>query len=424
MTKREPAGGVLPAQIDSVVIGAGQAGLAMSWALTQAGRPHVVLEARDRLGGGWLRRWDSFCLVTPNWSMRLPGYEYDGPEPDGFTPRNGLVDYVAGYARSFDAPVLLGAGARSVEPVDEEGLRVESAGGTTVARNVIVATGAFQVAKRPALAGDLPSDLVQLHSDDYRNPAQLPDGAVLVVGSGQSGCQLAEELHDAGRDVYLSVSSCWRAPRTYRGHDTFWWLAQRGRRAAEFGIAPETVDDLPHPGIRAACNPHLSGTKGGHTINLRQFGSQGITLLGHLAAVDGDRLRLAPDLEQNLERADTFFDENVRPDLDEFIEKAGYDAPPYEPDVVDYHPPLVETLDLRAAGVTSVIWATGYRFDLDWVRPLSFDAMGFPIHRRGVTNTPGLYLLGLPWLYTQTSSLLVGVGADAQHLAEHIAART
>ncbi len=422
MTERETA--ELPAQIDSVVIGAGQAGLSMSWALTQAGSPHVVLEARDRLGGGWLRRWDSFCLVTPNWSMRLPGYEYDGPRPDAFMPRDGLVDYVAGYAQSFDAPVLVRAGARTVEVADGRRLRVESVRGTTVARNVIVATGAFQVAKRPPLAGDLPPDLHQIHSDDYRNPGQLPDGAVLVVGSGQSGCQIAEELHDAGRDVYLSVSSCWRAPRTYRGHDTFWWLAQRWRRAAEFGYAPETVDDLPQPRMRAACNPHLSGTKGGHTINLRRFGTDGVTLLGHVAAVDGDRVHLAPDLEHNLARADTFFDENVAPDLDEFIEKAGYDAPLHESEVVDFQPPQPESLDLRAAGIKTVIWATGYRFDLDWVRPLRFDGMGFPLHRRGITDTPGLYLLGLPWLYTQTSSLLVGVGADAEYLAEHIAART
>jgi putative flavoprotein involved in K+ transport len=418
-------GDVLPAQVDTVVVGAGQAGLAMSWWLTQAGRDHVVLEARDRLGGGWLRRWDSFCLVTPNWSMRLPGFAYDGPEPDAFMPRDGLVAYIADYARSFDAPVILDCAATRVDAVGGGGLEVQTPRGTITARNVVVATGAFQVAKRPAISADLPEGVLQVHTDEYRNPAQLPDGAVLVVGSGQSGCQVAEELHDAGRRVFLAVSSCWRAPRTYRGHDTFWWLAQRGMRAAEFGIAPETVDDLPHPGIRAACNPHLSGTKGGHTINLRRFGQQGITLLGHLSGADDGHLRFAADLEQNLWRADTFFDDNLRPDLDEFIAAAGYDAPAYEPDVVVvFDPPPVDTLDIAKEGITSVVWGTGFRFDLGWVRQQHFDDMGFPLHRRGVTDTPGLYLLGLPWLYTQTSSLLVGVGADAQYLAEHIAART
>jgi putative flavoprotein involved in K+ transport len=415
----------LPSSADTVVIGAGQAGLAMSHELSQAGVDHLVLEARDRLGGSWLKRWDSFCLVTPNWAIRLPGGEYDGPDPDGYLPRDELVNHMDRYGRAIGAPIAFNARATRLEPFDDGGgarLRVETERGSVEARNVVLATGAFQQPKVPPAASGIPADVLQLHTDEYRNERELPEGGVLVIGSGQSGCQVAEELHDAGRQTYLSVSSCWRAPRRYRGRDTTWWLFQRGMRGAELGLKVDTVDDLPHPRMRFACNPHLSGTKGGHTINLRSLGASGVTLVGRFEGADDGRVRFADDLAANLQRADTFFDEYVRPELDEFIERAGMDAPPYEPDSIAWEPPARRELDLRAEDIGTVIWGTGYRFDFGWIPALRMDETGYPIHRRGVTEVPGLYLLGLPWLHTQASSLLVGVGQDARVLAPRMAA--
>lgn len=411
----------LPRSVDTVVIGAGQAGLAMSHELTAAGSEHIVLEARDRLGGGWLNRWDSFCLVTPNWSARLPGFAYSGPDPDGFMPRGDLVAYVAGYARSFAAPVVMDTRAIGLAPRGA-GLRVTTTRGTVEARNVVVASGAFQAPKIPAVATELPAEIVQLHTEHYRNEAALPPGAVLVVGSGQSGCQVAEELHEAGRRVFFSVGSCWNAPRRYRGKDVFWWVAQTAMRAAEFGLHAETVDDLPSPWARYACNPQLTGKNGGHDINLRRLGAAGVTLLGRLAGAADGRIELGSDLSANLANADSFFDEHLKPEIDVFITAAGVDAPADEREPFQFEPPILPSLDLQTEGISTVIWASGYRFDLGWIPSLAMDETGYPVHRRGVTEIPGLYLLGLPWLYTRTSSLLSGVGRDAAYLAERITA--
>lgn len=402
------------------MIGGGQAGLAMSWTLTQAGREHVVLEAREQLGGSWLKRWDSFCLVTPNFSLRLPGFVYDGPDQESFMPRQGLVDYVAGYARSFESPVALGTRATAVDTAADGELRIETNRDAIHARNVVVATGAFQRPNLPAVGSGLPAGVAQLHTDAYRNERELEPGAVLVVGSGQSGAQVAEELHQAGRRVFLSVSSCGRAPRRYRGRDTFWWLAQMAMRGAEAGKAPMTVDDLPTPRARFACNPHLSGKDGGHEINLRRLGADGVTLLGRVAGATDGRIGLADDLETNLRAADAFFPEKFQPDIDEFVATAGIDAPLEEVVQFDFEPPAIRELSIADENIGTVIWATGYRLDLAWVRAASFDEMGYPVHRRGVTDVPGLYFLGLPWLYTQTSSLFVGVGRDAAYLGEVI----
>jgi putative flavoprotein involved in K+ transport len=412
----------LPAHVDTVVIGAGQAGLAMSWHLRQAGREHLVLERRDRLGGGWQDRWDAFCLVTPNWTASFPGFAYDGDDPDGFMPRDEIAGRVAHYAAVIDAPVLMNAGVERLERHSdgERGFRLTTARGRIDADQVVVAVGGFHAPAIPAASAGFPSDVTQLHSHAYRSEAALPKGAVLVVGSGQSGVQIAEELHTAGRRVFLSVGHCGRMPRRYRGSDCFRWLWGMRGRGAEFGVSLPTVDELPDPRTRFACNPHLSGHEGGHETNLRRFAADGMTLVGRLETADRGRIQFASDLAANLQFADGFFDERFRTSFDTFIERAGIDAPPDDREPFGFEPPPVTELDLAAEDIASVIWTSGYRLDFDWIDVPIFGERGAPRHSRGVTDVPGLYFLGLPWLVDLGSATLFGVGRDAAYLAERL----
>ena len=313
-------------KVDTVVIGAGQAGLTMSHRLRAAGREHLVVDRRSRLGGGWLDRWDAFRLVGPNWTVAFPDAPYDGPEPDGYMPRDEVAARVADYAARIEAPLALEtAVSRLVPGVD--GLRLETSNGPIDAREVVVAIGSFHDPRIPPVGAALPARITQIHSHDYRNPAALPPGAVLVVGSGQSGVQIAEELFAAGRPVVLSVGSAGRFPRRYRGSDVFRWLAGLSGRGDELGTPMPTPADLPDPRLRLAGNPHLSGHRGGHDTNLRRFAADGMTLIGRITDVHGERLAIAPDLPANLAWADRFFDERFRDLVDRFIERAGIDAP-------------------------------------------------------------------------------------------------
>ena len=404
---------VRPRQVETVVVGAGQAGLVMSTFLQAAGREHVLLDRRATLGGGWQDRWDAFRLVSPNWTTSLPGLPFDGPDPDGFMPRDDIIERVRRYADAISAPVELGTEVQRVAPRDRGGFVLETNRGPMEAAEVVVAAGAFHVPRVPAVGAALPDRIFQVHSKDYRSESGLPPGAVLVVGSGQSGVQLAEELHAAGRTVILSVGHCGRVPRHYRGRDIFGWLVE----AASLGQLP-TVDKLPDPRLRFACNPHLSGHGGGHDTNLRRFARDGIRLVGRLDGVDGERIRLAPDLAANLQFADTFFDERMKTGLDTFIDVAGIDAPPDDREAVDYEPPEVLELDLAAEGVSTVLWTSGYRLDFSWIDLPIFDEFGAPRHVRGVTEVAGLTFLGLPWQLNQTSATIFGVAGDAQYLAE------
>ena len=406
----------IPRSVDTAIVGAGQAGLAMSWYLSRAGREHVLIDRRERLGGGWRDRWNEFCLVTPNWTSSLPGYPYDGDDPDGFMPRDAIADRIAGYADAIDAPVALGTSVSRLSKRDG-GFLLETTGGPVVARQVLVATGGFHKPKIPAVAAALSQRMTQLHTHNYTDESALPAGAVLIVGSGQSGVQIAEELQAAGRRVYLSVGSAGRMPRRYRGSDIVWWLAQCERRGAEFGAPLPTVEMLPDPRMRFAANPHLSGHGGGHETNLRRMAAEGINLLGHLDGIDGDRLRVRPDLADSLARADRFFDERFRPLIDLFIERAGVDAPPDDRMPFDFEPPEELDLDLAEAGISTVIWASGYRLDFGWLDMPILDEFGVPSQDRGVSEVPGLYFLGLPWQHTFVSAALVGVGSDATYLA-------
>jgi len=416
----------LPRRIEAVVIGAGQAGLTMSWYLRQAGREHVVLDRRNHLGGGWQDRWDAFRLVTPNWTASFPGYAYDGDDPDGFMPRDDIVGRVAKYAEVINAPVRLGTAVERLERASSgnRGFRLTTTRGTIDAAQVVVATGGFHVPKVPAAGAGLATRVVQLHSHAYRNAAALPNGAILVVGSGQSGVQIAEELHEAGRRVYLSVGHCGRVPRRYRGKDIFYWLWSLRMRGHEFGTPLPTVDELSDQRLRFACNPHLSGHRGGHDTDLRRFAAEGITLVGRLEGADGEIVRVAPDLAANLQFADRFFDEQWQARVDTYIERAGLSAPPDDRRPFDHQPREVAELDLADEGISTVIWTSGYRLDFSWIDLPIFDEQGAPRHVRGVTEVPGLSFLGLPWLRDQGSATLFGVGRDGAYLAEHFEAST
>jgi putative flavoprotein involved in K+ transport len=392
--------------IHTVVIGAGQAGLATSHHLTQRGVEHVVLE-RGRVGETWRsERWDGFVLNTPHWATQLPGLPGGDHDPDRFLPRDEVVRLLEGYAEAIAAPVREGVAVTAARPRAQEGFLLETNGGPLLATNVVVAAGAFQRPTPSPVRAALPGDLVQLHSTEYRAPEQFPDGAVLVVGSGQSGCQIAEELVRAGRTVYLSVSRCPWMPRRRHGRDIVHWLI-------ELGLTEDTVDRLPSPAARLACNPVVSGNDQGHDCNPRTLAGEGVVLLGRIEAVDGERLLLAGDLEQNLANGDEFCATlNARID-----ELAGVDAPADRPALVPKPP---SELDLRAFGITSVLWATGYRPDFSWIDLPVTDDMGWPRQRRGVAEHPGLFFVGVHWLHKRKSALLLGVAEDAEHVVSHL----
>ena len=400
-------------------MGGGQAGLALSYHLRRLGSEHVILE-RARVAERWRsERWDSLAFQFPSWSIRLPGHAYETDDPEGFAPRDEIVRFLERYHELVKAPVRTGVNVRavSVKPGSSRFL-VETDGGSLEAANVVVATGPYQEPALPPPSADMPSHLVQVHSSRYRNPAALPPGAVLVVGSGASGCQIAEDLAAAGRRVYLSVGRHSRMPRRYRGHDIFWWLDVIGR-------LDHTVDDRP-PATRGV-NPLVTGAGGGHDIDLRRYAGEGMALLGHLRGVHDGRLVLAPDLDAELARGDEAF-AAVTTMVDEHVLKTGLGAPPDDAGRMvqaGSRAPIVAPLelDLASAGITAVVWATGYRSDFGWIRLNVFDEAGAPTQRRGVTGCPGLYFLGLPWLWKLKSSVLCGVGEDAEFIAEHIAAR-
>lgn len=403
-------------QIETVIVGAGQAGLTTSYHLHHLGREHVVLEQAPHPANVWRsERWDSFTLVTPNWSFRIPGAEYTGPNPDGFLTRDDVVATFDRYVQHYRLPVHCNTRVDAVEPLDTGGYRVRTPERTYTARNVVIATGFFQKPKLPPFAAGISPTINQLHSSRYRNPAALPPGAVLVVGSAQSGCQIAEELYESGRTVFFSTGSAGRVPRRYRGQDIITWLDQAGL----FDLTPE---QLPPGMSKFGGIPHFSGTRGGHTLNLHRFARDGVTLLGHLRGVADGKLSFAPDLHENLTKADTFEHEVVN-EIDGYIQANGLDAPTEElPHLHDgFAQPHVETLDLKAVNITTVIWAIGYTFDYRLVKLPVQDPDGFPIQTNGITRYPGLVFAGMPWMPTERSGFLLGVGDATKQIAAAIA---
>lgn len=406
-------------QVKTIIIGGGQAGLSASYYLSQLDHENVVFEQATQADHAWRDdRWDSFTLVTPNSLFRLPGAEYDGPAPHDFMPKSEIISRFEQYIDRYQLPVKYRTRVIAVDR-NEQGLgfRVNTEDATWVAENVVIATGLFQHPRIPGVAKELTPTITQLASGQYQNPDTLPPGAVLVIGSAQSGCQIAEELYLSGRQVYLCVSSAGRAPRRYRGKDVFDWLEMAG-------IMDRTVDQLESPQEKFEANPHLSGAGGGHSLNLHRFARDGVVLLGRLEGGSGSTIRLAPDLHDKLSIADNV-EAEIAKLIDRYIEKEGIDAPPEQlPQFrAGYDAEIITELDLRAVGVTSVIWATGYRFDFSLVHLPVLDNDGYPLTKRGVTAFQGLYFIGMPWLYNQSSGLLCGVGNDAAHIATKIAGR-
>ena len=400
------------------IVGGGQAGLSMSYCLRERGFDHIIFE-KNRIAESWRsKRWDSFCLVTPNWQCLLPGFPYNGDDPQGFMQKEDIVQYIEAYAQSFNPPIKEGVEVSSVRKSSSaDRFELKTSLGDFTADQVVVATGGYHIPKFPKMAERLPESIVQLHSSQYQNPQSLSDKAVLVIGTGQSGCQIAEDLHLVGKQVYLSVGSAPRSPRKYRGKDVVDWLDQ-------MGYYDLSVDEHPQgEQVRTKTNHYVTGRDGGREINLRNFALEGMKLFGKLKQISGNRLEFQPNLKQNLDQADAVA-ESIKRTIDQFIEKNQIQAPTEAP----YHPawePIEEplSLDYEAANIGTVIWCTGYESDFRWIEIPVFDGKGYPGHQRGVTDIAGLYFLGLPWLYTWGSGRFSGIARDATYLADYIAAR-
>jgi putative flavoprotein involved in K+ transport len=398
--------------VSVVVIGGGQAGLAVSHELWALGLEHVVLE-RNSVAETWRGRWDSFCLVTPNWFIRLPGGGYDGPEPDAFMARDDVVAHLERYAASLRAPVHEGVEVTAVEPGRAGGLLLRTNTGDLLADKVVVATGTYRTPHRPAAAASLPLSLFTIDAEAYRNPQELPEGAALVVGSGQTGCQLAEELYDAGREVVLACGRAPWAPRRIEGRDLVAWLV-------ETPFLEQKVADLPSPQARLIANVQTSGHGGGHDLHYRVLQAQGVRLAGHFRGVENGWVQFAPDLAQSVAFGDDRY-RDVRRLLRTSCEARGLPAPELaDPEPFKADPP--EQMELDRFG--AVIFTAGFRPDYaSWIKfPGCFDELGFPIQVNGASSAvPGLYFLGTHFLRTRKSSLLAGVGEDATIVAEAVA---
>lgn len=399
--------------IDTLIVGGGQAGLAMSEHLTNSGVPHLVLE-RDRIAESWrTRRWDSLVANGPAWHDRFPNMEFKDTAPDDFTSKETVADYLLDYAKMIDAPIRTGVEVKEVRrKADGPGFRVETSEGTIEAGSVVAATGPFQRPIIPPLVPET-SGLTQIHSINYRNPDQLPEGAVLVVGSGSSGTQIAEELLGAGRRVFLSVGPHDRPPRRYRARDFCWWLGVLGKWDAA------TMDPA-----TAHVTIAVSGADGGKTIDFRNLAHQGMTLVGMTERFEDGRMHFAADLARNIKIGDAKY-LSMLDEADAYVSRNGI-VLPEEPEARSIAPdpdcitnPILE-VDLAEAGVTSIVWATGFALDFRWLKVDAFDKDGKPQHQRGVSSERGVYFLGLPWLSGRSSSFIWGVWHDAKFLADHI----
>jgi len=401
-------------KVDTLIVGGGQAGLAMSEHLGNAGVPHLVLE-QARIAERWRSgRWDSLVANGPAWHDRFPTLAFDDLDPDAFAAKEQVAEYFEKFARQINAPIRCGVEVREVQRIPgHPGFRVETSDGVIEAANVVSATGPFQ---RPLIPPVVPAEtaITQIHSQDYRNPGQLPAGAVIVVGAGSSGTQIAEEPLYAGKHVFLSVGPHDRPPRSYRGRDFCWWLGVLGK-----WDAPAPIAGTEHVTIA------VSGANGGHTVDFRRLAAQGMVLVGVTQGYLDGVLRFAPDLADNIARGDANY-LSVLDEADAYAARNGLDLPSepaariFDPDPECLTNP-VRALDLAQAGVTAIIWATGFALDFSWLKVNAFDEKGRPRHQRGVSAEPGVYFLGLPWQSRRGSAFIWGVWHDARYLADHIA---
>lgn len=396
----------------AIVVGGGQAGLSASYYLQQQDIDHLVLEKHSLTHTWRNQRWDAFSLVTPNWQCDLPGYPYTGDDPHGFMKKDQILAYLDGFIASVNAPVREDCTVQRMVARPEGGYLLTTSTGEFTADQVIVASGGYHTPIIPRLAERLPTEITQLHSEQYRNPDALPEGAVLVVGSGQSGAQIAEDLHLAGRKVFLAVGNAPRCARFYRGRDVVDWLA-------DMGYYDISVDAHPlREGVRDNTNHYVTGRDGGRDIDLRRFAMEGMQLFGRLESLVDTRLQFAADLGANLEAADAVYN-RINASIDKYIAEHNIDAPAGVAYVPLWAPESEPTeLDLALSGITSIIWCIGFQPDFSWVDIPVFNGRSYPGHRRGVTAQKGLYFLGLPWLHTWGSGRFSGVSRDARYVVE------
>ncbi|WP_062228499.1 flavin-containing monooxygenase [Aureimonas frigidaquae] len=398
---------------DTLVVGAGQSGIAMSEHLTQMGVPHLVLE-RKRVAERWRsERWDSLVANGPAWHDRFPGLEFDDIAPDTFPPKERMARYFEDYASMIKAPIRTNVEVQHVRRLDgRQGFLATTSQGMFEARRIVVATGPFQVPFFPPIVPE-DSGIQQIHSSAYKNPEQLAQGAVLVVGGGASGSQIAEELHRAGRHVYLSIGEHYRPPRSYRGRDYVWWLGVLGK-----------WDEIKINAKKKHVAFAVSGYDGGKTIDFRRLGNMGITVLGMTESYADGVLTIADDLVRNLGEGDRAY-LDVLEEADAYVARNGIDLPP-EPDAWTIQPDPacvtdpIRALDLKAAGITTIVWATGFKFDFSWLEVDAFHPDGTPFHKRGISAEQGVYFLGLPELTNRASSFIYGCWYDAKYIATHI----
>ena len=396
-------------KVETLIVGAGQAGVAMSEHLSNCGVPHLVLE-RGRIAERWRSgRWDSLVANGPAWHDRFPGMEFSDIDPDAFAPKEMVADYFVAYAEKIGAPIRCGVEVKEVQRnVGRPGFRIETSEGVIEANSVVAATGPFQHPVVPAVVPE-DAEITQLHSNDYRNPDQLPEGAVLVVGAGASGAQIADEMLHAGKPVYLSVGPHDRLPRSYRGRDYVWWIGVLGKWDA-VGMEHMTIA--------------VSGAQGGHTVDFRRLATQGMTLVGRTESFKQGVMHFASDLVNNLAQGDASI-LSMLDEADAYVAHNGLDLPlesearKIEPDPRCVTDPILE-LNLAEAGITSIVWATGFTVDFSWLKVDAFDEAGKPKHQRGISSEPGIYFLGLPWQSRLASPFIWGVWHDAKFLADHI----
>src|ERR1700724_2370324 len=383
----------LQSHYPAIIIGGGQAGLSMSYCLKERGIDHLVFE-KHRLGDAWRsKRGDSFCLLTPNLQCQLPGFDYPGNDPHGFMAKEEIVQYLEAYARSFNPPVKEGVLVSNLRAHESGLFEIKTSEGDYFADQVVIATGGYQIETIPRIAERFPPSVKQVHSAEYKNGESLPGGDVMVVGSGQSGCQIAEDLHLEGRRVHLCVGGAPRTARRYRGKDVVDWLH-------EMGYYDKPIHEHPQKErVRTKANHYVTGREGGRDIDLRKFAKEGMRLYGRLKEIRGPILHFSPDLKQNLDQADAVAD-SIKNTIDKYIDSKGISAPVearYQP--IWQPATTVLELDYIAAGITTVIWSIGFHADYRWIELPIFDGKGYPGHHRGVSTVPGVYFLGLPWQY-------------------------